>query len=183
MLPRHHLLLHTTRNPSLHLHHVSVVGPPSAMGLVGSTCTNHGSHHNSGTVSVAIVSQLQHTPQPRTPRTCKTPWVTHHQISTINASVDTSALLVGNLHCRSHVTGEEEESHSHVSSCHCTVKVVKAGQIFKFGQRLVKQEVLKCKYWYFWMSLQIWTIGLKMTYWENSCKYYLLIIYLISLNN
>jgi len=55
----------------------------------------------------------------------------------------------------------------HVSSCHFIVKVVKAGQIFKSGQRLVKQERLKCKYWYFWMSLQIWTTRLKLAYGEN----------------
>jgi len=39
-----------------------------------------------------------------------------------------------------------------VSVCYCTVKLVKAGQtvnsgqIFKFGQRLVKQEGFNCKY-------------------------------------
>ncbi|QCD82386.1 hypothetical protein DEO72_LG2g2723 [Vigna unguiculata] len=32
MLPRHHLHLHTTRNPSLHLHHVSTAGSSSTTG-------------------------------------------------------------------------------------------------------------------------------------------------------
>ena len=32
MLPRHHLHLHTTRNPSLHLHHVSAAGSTSITG-------------------------------------------------------------------------------------------------------------------------------------------------------
>jgi len=73
MLPRHPLQLHTTKNPSLHLHHVSVARPPLAMDLAGSTCTNHDSHHSSGTVFVAIFSQQQHTPHIRTPRTSKTP--------------------------------------------------------------------------------------------------------------
>jgi len=66
-----------------------------------------------------------------------------------------------------------ERRSCHVLVCYCTVKLVKPGQtvnssqIFKSGQRLVKQEGFNCKYWYFWMSLQIWTTGLKMAYWEN----------------
>jgi len=94
MLPRHHLHLHTTRNPSLHLHHVSVTGPPSAMDLAGSTCTNHGSHctnhgshHSSGTVFVAIVSQQQLQPcifEPAVPplqasTTCRKTQNLHHR--------------------------------------------------------------------------------------------------------
>jgi len=63
-----------------------------------------------------------------------------------------------------------ERRSCHVSVCYCTVKLVKAGQtvnsgeIFKSGQRLVKQEGFNYKYWYFWMSLQIWTTWLKMAY-------------------
>jgi len=82
-LPRHHFHLHTTKNPRLHLHHVFV---PSTLDLAGNTCTNHNSHHNSGTIFVTIVSQQQHTPHTRTPRSCESLWVTHHQISTVNAT-------------------------------------------------------------------------------------------------
>jgi len=73
MLPRRHLQLHTTKNPNLHLHHVSVAKPPLAMDLAGSTCTNHDNHHSFGIVFIAIVSQQQHTPHTRIPRTYKTP--------------------------------------------------------------------------------------------------------------
>ena len=40
-------------------------------------------------------------------------------------------------------------------------------QIFKYGPRLVKEEGFKCNYSSFWISLQIWTITLKMAYLEN----------------
>jgi len=46
----------------------------------------------------------------------------------------------------------ERESLRRVLVCYCTVKLVKAGQtvnsgqIFKYGQRLVKQEGFNCKY-------------------------------------
>jgi len=46
-----------------------------------------------------------------------------------------------------------------------TGQLVKAA--LNSGQRLVKGERFNCKYWYFWMSLQNWTIGLKMGYLEN----------------
>jgi len=60
-----------------------------------------------------------------------------------------------------------------VSSCHCTikgsnlVKHSKVGQTVNSGQRLVKGEGFNCKYRYFWISQQIWTIGLEMAYLEN----------------
>ena len=50
------------------------------------------------------------------------------------------------LHCTCKNPNFLERRSCHVSSCHCTIKVVKAGQIFKSCQILVKQERLKCKY-------------------------------------
>jgi len=47
------------------------------------------------------------------------------------------------------------------------LNLVKVCQIWSKSQRLVKGEGFNCKYWYFWMSLQIWTTGLKMGYLEN----------------
>jgi len=41
------------------------------------------------------------------------------------------------------------------------------GKIWSKSQGLVKGKRFNCKYWYFLMSLQIWTTGLKMAYWEN----------------
>jgi len=43
-------------------------------------------------------------------------------------------------------------------------QLVKYCQTINYGQRLVKQEEFNCKYSSFWISQQIWTIGLKIAY-------------------
>jgi len=43
-------------------------------------------------------------------------------------------------------------------------QTVNSGQMFKDWSN---EEEFNCKYWYFWMSLQNWTIELKIGYLEN----------------